>query len=379
VPNLVVVAPGNIHVRDGVLRAPAKFLSGMRMFAREFPGEVSLLGRPAAAPDADNLGDTSTPVDELGFTCRVDPDLESGLRSLAADVALLSLSDDHSALIGVARSSVVAAEHAARSWLAMSIAEAHSALDRVRMEVGYRRLEHRLKGAVRRAQGLHCNGIVAWSTYSRYSSDALRVYDSRVTKAILADARGRKAPWSEGPLRLGFSGRLTPIKGPQFAVELPRLLAERGIEASLDVFGSGPLLKALEERAGPRVRFRGSLAYESEWCRQVADDIDLMVLPHVQPDPSGTYFESAGVGVPVLGFRHETTVDLSRHGWVFTSERRSSESLADAIANLVTTPGRLRDASSAGLAFMDEHTFEADFKMRTEHLVHVLSASGSVA
>ncbi|MCY7287786.1 MAG: glycosyltransferase, partial [Cryobacterium sp.] len=300
---MVVVAPGDIHVEDGVLHAPSKFLSGMRMYAKLFPGEVSLLGRPASEPDVENLGDTSTSLDELGFNCRVAADLDEGLRGLKADVSLVSLSDDHARLIGVARSTVVSAEHAARSWLAMSLADRHSSIDRLRMEVGYRRLENRLKRIVRLTNGLHCNGIVAWSAYAGHSPQPLRVYDSRVSRAILARARASKVPWSGGTLRLGFSGRLTRIKGPQFAIDLPNLLAARGFEATLDVFGDGPMRAELDAAAGDRVRFRGTLEYEDEWCSIVADDIDLMVLPHVQPDPSGTYLECAGLGVPVLGFK----------------------------------------------------------------------------
>lgn len=377
-PNLVVVAPGDIHVRDGVLRTPEKFLSGMRMFAKIFPGDVTLLGPAAHEPDADNLGDTSQHLDELGFACRVVRDLESGLRESKADVALLSLSDAHAPLVGVSRASVVAAEHAARSWLAMSVAEQQRPLDRLRMEVGYRRLENRMRRIVARAEGLHCNGVVAWSSYASHSANPIRVYDSRVSDSVLARAELERVPSSGARLRLGFSGRLTAIKGPQFVIGLTAQLAARGIDATLDVFGDGPMRAELESMAGPAVHFHGSVDYEQEWVPWVSRRIDLMVLPHVQPDPSGTYFEAAGLGVPVLAFRHETSIDLSRHGWVFVSKRRSMESLASAIQDLVSSPALLQTASEAGFAFMREHTFEADFALRVEHLVGVMGQSRTV-
>jgi colanic acid/amylovoran biosynthesis glycosyltransferase len=372
VPRLVVVAPGDLYVRDSVIAAPAKFVSGMEMFAAKFPGEVHLLGRPASVPDSDNLGAQALPIDELDFECHVTSDLAAALRSLDPDVALLSLSEDHASLIGIAGASVVAAEHAARSWLAMSLADEHSLLDRARMEVGYRRLERRLTRVVESADGLHCNGVVAWTSYGSHSPDAIRVYDSRVTSTVVERAKATRKPWSGGLLRLGFSGRLTSIKGPQYVVGLPALLGERGIAATVDVFGDGPMRKELEA-SGSAVRFHGTLDYEREWCPYIAENIDLMVLPHVQPDPSGTYFESAGVGVPVLGFQHETTRDLARHGWVFASEQRSAASLADSIAHLVGDTASLQAASAAGFGFMQTRTFEMDFGRRVEHLVRVMS------
>ena len=95
------------------------------------------------------------------------------------------------------------------------------------------------------------------------------------------------------------------------------------------MLGSGPDLGRLKEVAGPSVTWWGEVAFEPDWVRLVSTSVDLMVLPHTQGDPSGTYLEAAGLGVPVVGFgnvdvaesraegrvrRHHAQVDSERAG-----------------------------------------------------------------
>lgn len=372
-PVLVVLAAGELYVRDGLWKVPRKFLTGMHMYASLFPGEVWVMGKPAPQQDDENLDSVTVTVEDLPFGCSITEDLDAGLRELRPDIALLALTEEQLRLVGHAKTSILSAEHAARSWLAMSLAHQHSALDRLRMEVGYRRLERRLVRGVTRADGIHCNGPVAWTTYAAHSRSSLRVYDSRLTPDLMdaANVGGSHSVPGAGtptrPVRLGFSGRLTAIKGPQHAVVVPELLALRGITSSLDVYGTGPLQPELTELAGPDVRFHGSVGFD-EWCRR-AQQLDLMLLPHVQPDPSGTYLESAGLGVPVVGFDNEALVDLSRHGFAFPVHSRRSEHLANRVAALARDPAMLGEARLRGIRFMQQNHFRADFTRRVDHML----------
>ena len=166
-------------------------------------------------------------------------------------------------------------------------------------------------------------------------------------------------------------GRLTAIKGPQHAIRLPEVLADRGDRATLDVFGDGPMRAGLEKAAGPHVRFHGAIDF-SEWLERIPKQVDLMVLPHVQPDPSGTYFESAGVGVPIVSFSNETVRDLTQHGLVMSTDQWSSDGLADVIAQLAGDRQWMDCASRAGQDFMRRHSFENDFEARIDHLQRVM-------
>lgn len=369
VPGLVVLAPGALAISEGSLHAPAKFVSGMSRYAELFPGEVWVLGRPGEV-DRDNLGASVSPLADLPFGCRAATDLRSALATMRPDIAYLPLSAAHVGLRGVATTTIFSAEHDHRSWQSMASVHRPGWTDRLRMEVGYRRLERRLVRHVARADGVHCNGTIAWQAYARHSPSALRVYDSRVSDQVVRDAAGRARGLLSSPLRLGFSGRLTPIKGPDLAVGALRALERRGVDVTLDVYGDGPMRRELERTAGARARFHGELGFE-QWCRRVPDEVDLMVLPHVQPDPSGTYLESAGLGIPVVGFDHEALVDLSRHGFAFATGERTADGLADLVTDLVADRAAVRAASAAGISFMTEHSFERDFAARIAHMLTV--------
>lgn len=374
VPKLVLVPPGALFVDSGQLHASAKFLEGMAQYAEAFPGEVCVVAKPALGMDQANLGLASQPLADLGFTCVITDDLARGLRDAAPDVALVPLSDEHAPLIGVARRTVLTAEHTGMSRLEMARTDPRGPVDRLRIELGFRRLGRRLRAYVARADGVQCNGAVAWNAYAPLSSKPIRVYDNRVRARAIETARairtGRRAT---GPLRLGFSGRLMAIKGPEYAVALPQLLQARGVPAVIDMMGAGPMQAELQATSDDRVRFLGSLDFETQWCDHVARNIDVMVLPHVQSDPSGTYLESAGMGVPVVGFDNFIMKDLAEHaaiGWA--SPMKDLDAMASLLARLARARPELVAAGERAQGFMAEHCFERDFDVRVQHLVDVM-------
>lgn len=348
----------------------------MEMYADLFPGDVTLLGPRAKSRDVDNLGAVARPLDALRFKVVSSDDLRLSLRDLRADVVLLPLDERYADLVGAARRTVFAAEHTGQSRLEMALASRMAPLDRLRAEVGFRRLTGRLRSLASAGDGIQCNGPVAWNAYASHNPRPLRLYDNRVRHAQVLAARQQRPGESGSVLRLGFSGRLIPIKGPQYAVRALAGLRAGGADATLDVFGDGPMRGELEAIAGLGVRFHGSLDFKSEWCPRVAAEIDLMVLPHVQSDPSGTYLESAGMGVPVVGFDNDALrylVDVAQLGWI--SPRGDESALVRRISDLSRRPGELARAGADGSRFMQEHCFERDFEARVDHLQEVLASS----
>ncbi|HRW17368.1 MAG TPA: glycosyltransferase family 4 protein [Dermatophilaceae bacterium] len=376
-PHLVFVATGPILARDGSLIAPVKLVEGLQAYAARFPGELTLLGVPAQHADADNLGVRSTPLADLGFGCVVDADVPAALARLRPDVALVDLSESCRPLLGIATATVAEVEHTGASRLAMALAQPHSPVDRIRLEVGYRRLQRRLERLADTVDGLICNGALAWQAFGSRATPALRVYDNRVRAAWVEQAAANRSARprrpADGGLRLGFSGRLVPIKGPEYAVRLVDDLLRRGIDARLHVLGDGPLAEALKGVSGPTVTWHGSLDFATAWPAFVQKHLDVMVLPHVQADPSGSYLESAGLGVPVLGFDNAQLADLvGTAGLGWTVPMRDGAALADRAASLANDPGEIERAGAAGIAFVREHCFERDFDARVDFLVEQL-------
>ena len=360
-----------------VVHAPVKFLDGMAQYAQKFPGEVVLLANPARQRPNSSLGMVEVSRKDLAFECVVTEDLARGLRNIAPDAALMPLSDEHAPLIGVSKRTVLTAEHTGRSRLEMARVDQRGLIDKSRVEVGFRRLGQRLNSYVVRADGVQCNGIVAWRAFASLSRHPIRVYDNRVRAhwvEIAQDIRAQRP--QQQPLRLGFSGRLIAIKGPQFAVALPAALRSRGIPATLDVMGDGPMRAELEASVNEDVQFLGSLDFESEWCDHVARNIDIMVLPHVQSDPSGTYLESAGMGVPIVGFDNSVMVDLAQTaGFGWAARMKSHRALVGLLARISEAPSEVARASAMASSFMTTHNFESDFETRVQHILDVIADS----
>jgi glycosyltransferase involved in cell wall biosynthesis len=102
---------------------------------------------------------------------------------------------------------------------------------------------------------------------------------------------------------------------------------------------------------------------------EIARRFDLFVCCHVQDDPSCTYIESFGCGLPVAGYANAMWRGLaasSRAGVV--SPLRGEEALAEAIARLLADPAWLDALSQHARAFALEHCFENEFARRTESL-----------
>lgn len=158
--------------------------------------------------------------------------------------------------------------------------------------------------------------------------------------------RGRK-PAAEGPLRLGYFGRLIPDKGAHLLLEAVKKLVRN--DWTLDIAGTGDeaYVAALKAQAPPNVRFLG-------WTR--ADDffaaIDIMVLPSIWPDPQPRVtFEAFMHGVPVIGARAggiPEEIDEGATGWLF--DANSASNLATVIDDRLTDRA---DRTLADGAFAD--------------------------
>ena len=80
-----------------------------------------------------------------------------------------------------------------------------------------------------------------------------------------------------GSLRLGFLGRLVPIKGLATVLDALKRVRAEGRDVVLDVVGSGPRRKAWEALAGDGVRFLGAKYGEKKWVH--LQRWDALVMP----------------------------------------------------------------------------------------------------
>ena len=238
--------------------------------------------------------------------------------------------------------------------------------------------ERRRRRAFRIADGIQANGYPAFSLYSPMNANPMMYLDNRVGKNLLAtetemEARQQRL-LSGAPLRLLHSGRLEHLKGSQDLVPIARRLAAKGVDFTLDIFGTGSLEDEIrkgiaEHGLKDRVRLNGAVDFESELVPFAREHADIYLSCHRQSDPSCTYIENMGCGLAVIGYANRMWSALreeSHAGW--TAPLGDTGALADAIAEAATNRHDLAGSCRAARSFAGQHSFENEFQRRIQNL-----------
>lgn len=109
-----------------------------------------------------------------------------------------------------------------------------------------------------------------------------------------------RGPGAHSPIRLVYSGRLSLEKNPQTAIEALRVLRQWGIDATLDVYGSGPQFASLTRRAaGLPVTFHGYIGDRARLAAKLSQ-ADLVLAPAVCETFGLSVLEALACGVAVV-------------------------------------------------------------------------------
>lgn len=369
-PTLLVIQMEAVHRSGSTLLRARKSLDGLRRFAADWPGRVVVASHVLPGPPPHPAGwvaDDGTEIehiesdDPVDAARRVDPDVILGLHHPR----------QYGLLDAFASRTVLMLENswAQRTRIAM-INQAGAG--RARILAGALRRRTTFRRAIAQAAGVQCNGYAAWAAARPLNERSMVFFDHRITQEIVAESAPVHPAPAPGVLRLGFSGRHTRIKGPDHAVRLARRLREAGTDVELTMFGEGDMTPALQREAGPGVRFAGMIGFEDGWVPEVRSSVDVMVLPSPQGDPAGTYLESAGLRVPVLGYANSALAPLvERHsiGWcVPVGDERA---LFEKARELATHREEIAAMGRTALDFVREHTFEREYELRARHLVEI--------
>jgi glycosyltransferase involved in cell wall biosynthesis len=235
---------------------------------------------------------------------------------------------------------------------------------------------------MRHASLLHCNGYPIFEESARFNRNRLLYLDSRmsgdmvipedVLRARLADRRRRKP-------RLIFSGRFEPAKGALDAVRVGIECLRGGLEFEMHLYGQGSQRAAMErlvERhdAGRSVFVHAPIPYPE--LMELSRGFDVFVCCHVQDDPSCTYLESLGCGLPIAGYGNAMWRSMREHSKAgITTTLGKPAALAHALRRLLDEPARLDALSLDARRFALEHTFEREFALRTRSLARLYAES----
>jgi colanic acid/amylovoran biosynthesis glycosyltransferase len=241
----------------------------------------------------------------------------------------------------------------------------------------YRTMVPAMRGAVE----VHCNGYPIYEGSAPYNPNRLLYLDSRITDEMLIRPDELEARLARRPphkLRLIFSGRFEPMKGAEDAVRSAMLCLERGLDVELDCYGMGSLaarMKDLASRSGGKIRIHEPIPFPA--LVEVTKEADLFVCCHIQSDPSCTYLEVMGCGVPVVGYANRMWDAMQKTSNAGTAVRMGSpKGVCDAVADFMATPATLNTAARNARAFASAHTFEKEFYKRTAAMNRCLAAAG---
>ena len=99
------------------------------------------------------------------------------------------------------------------------------------------------------------------------------------------------------PFRIGFIGRLIPLKGCALAIEALRILKARGHDVELSIAGTGPEKAKLSQRAeNLPVFFFGTVLDITSFY----DSIDLLLIPSIREPLGLVALEAQARGCPVI-------------------------------------------------------------------------------
>lgn len=383
---LIPTLPAVLRPGGGVVLTK-KFVEGCQAFQACWDGDLVLLLRPIPRP-TDNLDNHEYQPGELPFGVVVldynNPAVKQHMASAAVILGGLCHEQSHLAAWAKELGTPFAytSEYTLETRLQIASVEEKNILRRLRRQHFERRLELRHLDSLRHASGLQCNGTPTFDAYREVAREPMLFFDTRLDEAHLitpaaleARLREREARRQAGqPMRLAFSGRLKEMKGVDHLVPVAAELRRLGVPFELDIFGDGSLTRQIDAGIekmglGAQVRRHGSVDFHSELMPRIQNHCDLFVACHRQGDPSCTYLETFGCGVPIAGYGNEAFSGLLERTPAGSAVPMDQpDALARAIQGLAQDTDRLGRLARTAREFASQNTCERTFALRTEHL-----------
>ncbi len=384
-----MVAPAPVlELSENRVVLDVKFVEGLKAHMDYWPGEMNCILRKGATHipfgREVNLMDLPVGLSLLEPAGRLTADM---VRS--HDIVLCS-GDSHldwgieDLLSGTGAKLVYSVEYTLETRLRIAWLERMRSLPRkVRSSLWILRQERLRQRGFRRSHGLQANGYPAYRAYGPLSPSAMLYLDTRMKPEMFASRKEmeeRSARLKRGePLRLIHSGRLEPMKGAQDLVPVAERLRDVGLDFTLDIYGAGSLKdeidrKIREQRLERQVLLHDPVDFESELVPIGRTRADIFLSCHRQSDPSCTYIESMGCGLPVLGYRNRMLAGLLEAadvGWAVPLGDASA--LARKVVELDERRDEIVRRAEQALAFSSAHDFHGEFKKRMEHLASFLN------
>jgi len=391
---LTIIHANPARVVDGELWIDRKFHSGMQAYLASVRAPIVSV-HPEAAPGEAIMDMTRVPLAELGYgvlTLKVDKaqrTLPSELPKLQDQLARTELM--YGGGFGgteIARARgipyILVLEYNLRTQVTVTMSQVPGALRR-----GVRALRctaQYLRGipSMSAAAGLHCNGYPVYDESARFNRNRVLYLDSRMSaemvipQAALQARLADRPAQAQRPLRLLYSGRYEAMKGALDAVRVGVECLRLGLDIEMHCYGQGslaPQMRELAQSAGAgRIQIHDAIPYPELVER--SRGFDVFVCCHIQADPSCTYLESFGAGLPIVGYDNHMWRRLQADaGAGMSSPLGDPQRVARDVERLARDASLLAQLSQRARDFAAHHTFETEFARRTDDLNRALEAA----
>ncbi len=377
-------------IENGVLRIDRKFHVGASVYAERLGTSVVVIA-PTLTAGCRQMDFVEIPTDDLSY--RVEPvrcDGNHRLRGSELD-RVERLVGQASLIYGTGFETQLFAQKLAKPYIAVVEYDLPTQIKIARFPVhgrirrGVRTVKTLCRFLpkirdLRRAHSVHCNGYPVHEQSRRFHRDCLLYLDSRMADAMVIESDRldmRLADFKIGRKpRLLYSGRYEEIKGALDVVEVGLELFRRKVPFVLDLFGAGSLVGEMRRRvesAGAQDCIHVNNAIPYPELVERSHDSDVFICCHVQADPSCTYLEACGSGLPIVGYGNRmwrSFVKDAGNGLV-TRMGRPVET-AKAVQNLLSDWPSLSAFAHRSRDFAKKHCFEGEFDKRIHAIQELL-------
>lgn len=380
---LTIVHNNPVSLQDGGMRVDRKFHDGMLNYVSHIRAPITTV-HPLAQPGESVMDPVELRVDELPYQVlglRVD---HRSVPDEASQNALHGLIQASQVVVGYGYGSskmalahrkrmIVCLEYDLQTQLIVSRSWAKTPWRGwVNMASCYRDWRRDMVPAMRHAWEVHCNGFPIYHAAAPFNAKRLLYFDSRMAGPMVMSPESLETRLQSldgaRPVRMMFSGRYERMKGALDAVQAAAACLERGLNVEMDTYGQGSqaaAMRAVAAQSNGRIRVHDAIPFPDLVKKTHA--ADLFLCCHIQSDPSCTYLESMGAGLPIVGYANRmwtSMAELSRAGVV--TPVNTPGAVADAVQAMLGTPTALADASRRARQFASEHAFETEFRRRTD-------------
>ena len=390
---LTMIHSNSARVEGGLFRVDRKFHVGMLQYASAV--DVPLVTvHPESVAGRDAIDTIEVPCNELPYrvlTIKVD----ANRRPVEDQKHLLEQQIAQSDLVygsGMGSSAmarfhrvpyILIHEYDLQTQIVVASTQVSSVLRQVirALKVTWKYATETLPDA-RRAQSIHCNGYPIHDELCWVNDERLLYLDSRMSAdmVISRDALTQRLSSRRGRrLRLLYSGRYERLKGAVDAVKVAIAATSRGLDVEMHCYGAGgegSAMKRLVQQASMdgRIWIHDPVTYPE--LVELSRGFDVFVCCHVQGDPSCTYLESFGAGLPIVGYGNRMWRRLSEHsGAGRWSPLKRPERVVDELQRVISDDALLESMSWKAREFALTHSFEREYELRTAALNKALRAT----